>query len=103
MTARFLSGCLAAAMAVLAAPLVFAQHSGDPVVVSGNTNIDVVAKDVNTVAAGTNNKAITNIGAITKSTSGNTNITVDVQNVENIVTGHGHTGCVTIGSNGPCK
>lgn len=100
MSRRITAAALLAA-ALLAAPSLSAQESGG-VRVKGNTNIDVHAKDVNTIAAGSHNTAVTNIGTINEDTTGNTKITVDVKNVENVVTGHGKKGCVSIGSKGGC-
>lgn len=74
-----------------------AQTSGG--VVRGNTNINVSAGNVNTIAVGSNNTAKTSIGSV-KSSHGNTNITVDVKNVSNVVVGHGRKGCVNIGTKG---
>lgn len=88
------------AAALFASPAL-AQQSGG-VTVKGNTTIDAHAKDVNTIAAGSNNTAITNIGTINEDTKGNSKVTVDVKNVENVVTGHGKKGCVSIGSKGGC-
>lgn len=91
----------AIALAFLAGPALSQQSGG--VRVKGNTNINVTAKDVNTLAAGQNNTAETYIGSITQDTAGKTNVTVDVKNVENIVTGRGQKGCVSIGSKGACQ
>lgn len=67
--------------------------------VRGNTNINVRAANVNTMAIGSNNTAKTSIGSIKGGSKGG-NVTVDVKNVTNIVGGRGRTGCVNIGSKG---
>ena len=90
------AGMALVVLAVAAAPAL-AQQSGG-VQVQGNTRIDANAKDINTVAAGNNNTAVTNIGTVNSDTKGNTHISVDVKNVDNIVTGHGKKSCVNIGS-----
>jgi hypothetical protein len=77
--------------------VVGAQETGG--VVRGNTNINVRAANVNTMAVGSNNIAKTSIGSIKGGSSGG-NVTVDVKNVTNIVGGHGKKGCVNIGSRG---
>ncbi len=80
----------------LAMPLAFAQQSGG-VQVRGNTELNVSAQNVTTLATGENNVARTNIGSIQQSQRGNQKITVDAKNVSNVVGGHGRKGCVTIG------
>lgn len=97
---RSFTAAVLLASALIAGPAI-AQQSGG-VRVKGNTTIDVHAKDVNTIASGTNNTAITNIGTINEDTKGNSKVTVDVKNVENVVSGHGKKGCVSIGSKGGC-
>jgi hypothetical protein len=74
-----------------------AQESGG--VVRGNSNINVRAENVNTIAAGSNNVAKTSIGSIKGGAKGG-NVTVDVKNVSNVVVGHGKKGCVNIGTKG---
>ncbi len=74
-----------------------AQESGG--VVRGNSNINVRAANVNTIAVGTDNVAKTSIGSIKGGAKGG-NVTVDVKNVSNVVTGHGKKGCVNIGTKG---
>lgn len=91
---------LASIAVCLSLPLA-AQESGG-VHLKGNTTIDAHAQDVNTVATGTNNTAITNIGNISESGSGDRKVSVDVKNVENVVGGSGHKGCISIGGD-PCK
>jgi hypothetical protein len=76
----------------------WAQSQGG--VVRGNTNINVNANDVNTIAVGSGNTAKTNIGSVKGGSKGNTNVTVDVKHVSNIVGGHGRKGCVNIGTKG---
>lgn len=73
------------------------QESGG--VVRGNSNINVFAGNVNTIAVGSNNTAKTSIGSIKGGASGG-NVTVDVKNVSNVVMGHGKKGCVNIGTKG---
>jgi len=74
-----------------------AQEAGG--VVRGNSNINVRAANVNTIAVGTDNVAKTSIGSIKAGAKGG-NVTVDVKNVSNVVTGHGKKGCVNIGTKG---
>jgi hypothetical protein len=76
---------------------VSAQESGGAV--RGNSNINVRAANVNTIAVGSNNVAKTSIGSV-KSGAKAGNVTVDVKNVTNIVGGHGRKGCVNIGTKG---
>jgi azurin len=100
MTLRLsVSAALVLAVAIVAP--VLAQQSGG-VKIQGNTTLDVNAKDVNTIATGTGNTAITNIGTINQDTMGSSHTTVDVKNVENVVGGHNHKGCVSIGAKGTC-
>jgi len=68
--------------------------------IRGNTNINVNAENVNTIAAGTNNVARTNIGSVKGGAKGGGNVTVDVKNVSNVVTGRGKKGCINIGVQG---
>ena len=68
--------------------------------VRGNTNINVNAENVNTIAAGSNNVARTNIGSVKNGAKGGGNVTVDVKNVSNVVTGRGRKGCINIGVKG---
>ena len=77
-----------------------AQAQSQGGVVRGNTNINVNAENVNTIAAGSGNVARTNIGSVKKGASGNSNVTVDVKNVSNVVTGRGKKGCINIGVQG---
>lgn len=86
-----------AAAAIFFAGAVIAQESGG--VVRGNSNVNVRAGNVNTLAVGSNNVAKTSIGSIKGGAKGG-NVTVDVQNVSNIVVGHGKKGCVNIGTKG---
>ncbi len=90
------AGALLLAGLVAAAPAL-AQQSGG-VQVRGNTNLNVNAENVNTMAIGQGNVAKTNIGSIKGSKSGSTNVTVDAKNVTNIVAGRGKKGCINIGS-----
>lgn len=76
-----------------------AQAQTEGGVVRGNTNINVRAGNVNTMAVGSNNTAKTSIGSVKGGSKGG-NVTVDVKNVTNIVGGHGRTGCVNIGTKG---
>ncbi len=74
-----------------------AQEAGG--VVKGNSNINVRAENVNTLAVGSDNVAKTSIGSIKGGAKGG-NVTVDVKNVSNVVVGHGRKGCVNIGTKG---
>lgn len=86
-----LSGaCLASA--------VWAQSQGG--VVRGNTEINVNAENINTIAAGSGNTAKTTIGSVKGGTRESSKITVDVKNVSNVVTGRGKKGCINIGTKG---
>ncbi len=91
--------CLMIVMGVMMAAAIpaLAQQSGG-VSLKGNTRIDANASGVNTLAVGSGNTAVTQIGVVNESTRGNTGVTVDVKRVDNIVTGHGRKGCVNIGS-----
>ncbi len=89
-------GSVLSAALTVAAPALAQQAGG--VNVKGNTTINATAKDVNTMAVGSGNTAVTQIGVINESTRGNTGVTVDVQHIDNIVSGHGRKGCVNIGS-----
>lgn len=93
---RILGWAVAGTLAASAA-IALAQSEGG--VVRGNTNINVNAANVNTIAVGSGNTAKTSIGSV-KSSKGNTNVTVDVKNVSNVVAGHGRKGCVNIGTKG---
>lgn len=75
-----------------------AQTQGSAV--RGNTNINVNAENVNTIAAGSGNVARTNIGSVKGSPRSGANVTVDVKNVSNVVTGRGRKGCINIGVQG---
>ena len=86
---------------LLSVAVAMAQNAGG-VSLRGNTNIDVHAKDVNTVAVGSGNTAVTNIGTVDQNNGGHKNVTVDVQNVENIVGGANRKGCISI-AGAPCK
>ena len=90
-------GCLA-----LAGGPALAQQSGG-VSHHGNTRIDANAGEVNTLAIGEGNTAITRIGVIDEHDRHHGNVTVDVKNVDNIVTGHDRKGCINIGSSGKCE
>lgn len=68
-------------------------------VISGNTNINVNARNVTTIAGSGANAAKTSIGTV-RSSKSNTNVTVDVRNVSNVVTGRGRKGCINIGTKG---
>lgn len=68
--------------------------------VRGNTNINVHAENVNTIAAGSGNVARTNIGSVKGNSRDGANVTVDVKNVSNVVTGRGKKGCINIGVKG---
>lgn len=83
--------------AIFFAGHVIAQDSGG--VVRGNSNVNVRAGNVNTLAVGSNNVAKTSIGSIKGGAKGG-NVTVDVKNVSNVVVGHGKKGCVNIGTKG---
>lgn len=82
---------------LVASGSLLAQSEGG--VVRGNTNINVRAANVNTMAIGANNTAKTSIGSVKGGSKGG-NVTVDVKNVTNIVGGRGRTGCVNIGTKG---
>ncbi|MBF0560512.1 MAG: hypothetical protein HQL37_00580 [Alphaproteobacteria bacterium] len=90
-----------AALALVISQAASAQQSGG-VHVTGDTTIDVSAKNVSTLASGTGNTAVTNIGAITEDTTGKTSVAVSAKNIENVVSGHGKKGCVSIASQGGC-
>lgn len=79
-------------------PSAYAQSQGG--VVRGNTNINVNAENVNTIAAGSGNVARTNIGSVKNGSRDSSNVTVDVKNVSNVVTGRGKKGCINIGVKG---
>ena len=79
-----------------------AQQSGG-VTLHGNTRIDANVGDVNTLAVGEGNTAITRIGVVDQHERHHGNVTVDVKNVDNIVTGHDRKGCINIGSSGKCE
>lgn len=84
--------------------LASAQTEGS--VIRGNTNLNVNAENVNTMAIGSGNVARTSIGSVKGSVRGNSNITVDVANVSNVVTGRNRKGCINIGTrtdNTECK
>lgn len=93
-----LTSLLVTAVTVAASAPVWAQAQGG--VVRGNTNINVNAGEVATIAAGSGNTAKTNIGTVKGGTKGNTNVSVDVKHVANVVVGHGRKGCVNIGTKG---
>jgi hypothetical protein len=80
------------------APLVLAQAQGG--VVRGNTEINVNAENVNTIAVGSGNTAKTSIGSVKGGTREGSKVTVDVKNVSNVVSGRGKKGCVNIGTKG---
>lgn len=84
---------------VLAASTAIAQQSGG-VQVRGNTNINVNARNINTIAIGQGNVAKTNIATVKANKRGNTNVSVDARNVQNIVGGRGRKGCINIGTHG---
>lgn len=76
---------------------VHAQSAGG--VVRGNTNLNVNAENVNTIAVGSGNTAKTSIGTV-KGKTGGGNVTVDAKNVTNIVSGRNRKGCINIGTKG---
>lgn len=80
------------------APLVWAQAEGG--IVRGNTEINVNAENVNTIATGSGNTAKTSIGSVKGGTRESSKITVDVKNVSNVVSGRGKKGCINIGTKG---
>ena len=92
----FLGGATLALAGFLAAPAADAQQSGG-VRVKGNTELNVNAENVNTIASGTGNVARTTIGGVKGNTNQNTKVTVDVKNVSNIATGRNKKACVNIG------
>jgi hypothetical protein len=84
----------------------FAAAQTEGSVIRGNTNLNVNAENVNTMAIGSGNVARTSIGSVKGSVRGNSNITVDVANVSNVVTGRNRKGCINIGTrtdNTECK
>lgn len=85
--------------ACLAGVSCLAQAQAQGGAVRGNTNVNVNAENINTIAAGSGNVARTNIGSV-KSGSRGGNVTVDVKNVSNVVSGRGKKGCVNIGVKG---
>ena len=98
-----MKNCFLAAQTLLlgltfASSLVLAQAQGG--VVRGNTNVNVNAENVNTIATGSNNVARTNIGSVKSGSKGGSNVTVDVKNVSNVVSGRGRKGCINIGVQG---
>jgi hypothetical protein len=95
-----LAGLMLSASLALAS-LAMAQEAGG-VRMRDKTTIDVHAQDVNTVATGRGNTAITNIGTVDQSGGGHKSVTVDVKNVENVVGGSNRKGCISIGGS-PCK
>jgi len=68
--------------------------------VRGNTNINVNAENINTIAVGSNNVARTSIGSVKSGAKSGGNVSVDVKNVSNVVAGHGRKGCINIGVKG---
>lgn len=82
----------------LVACTAMAQSQGG--VVRGNTNINVNADDVSTIAAGSGNTARTSIGSVKGNVRENTKITVDVKSVSNVVSGRNKKGCINIGTKG---
>ena len=83
---------------MLVVPGVSAQSQGG--VVRGNTNVNVSAENVNTIATGSGNVAKTSIGSVKGGSKGGANVTVDVKNVSNVVSGRGRKGCINIGVQG---
>ncbi|OHC65391.1 MAG: hypothetical protein A2040_02685 [Rhodocyclales bacterium GWA2_65_19] len=81
-----------------ATTVVWAQSQGG--VVRGNTEINVNAQNVNTIAVGSGNTAKTSIGSVKGGTRESSKITVDVKNVSNVVAGRGRKGCINIGTKG---
>lgn len=84
---------------LLGAGTAWAQEAGG-VRVQGNTNLNVNAQNVDTMAIGQGNVAKTNIGTVKGNRSGSQNITVDAKNIQNVVGGRGKKGCINIGSHG---
>lgn len=91
-------GAILALGCLCIASVAWAQAQGG--VVRGNTNINVNAENINTIAAGSGNTAKTSIGSVKGGTRESTNVTVDVKNVSNVVTGRGKKGCINIGTKG---
>jgi hypothetical protein len=94
---RILVGVILAAIGVAGA---WAEETGG-VKISGNATVVGVAKDVSTIAVGSDSRAITRIGVIKPGANvGSTNVTAVVGNVANVAAG-GTTGCVELGVVGP--
>jgi hypothetical protein len=96
---RILVGVILAVVGVAGA---WAEETGG-VQISGNANVVGIAKDVSTIAVGTDNRAITRIGVIKPGTNvgGGTSVTAVVGGVANVAAGRGTTGCVELGVVGP--
>lgn len=96
---RVLAGVILAAVGVAGA---WAEETGG-VQISGNANVVGIAKDVSTIAVGSDNRAITRIGVIKSGTNvkGNTSVTAVAKSVTNVAAGRGTTGCVELGVVGP--
>jgi hypothetical protein len=76
--------------------------------IQGNTNMNVTAGDVNTIAQGKGNKAGASVGSIHGGTQiqGNTTMNVNAHNVNTVAAGKGNTACSQVGSigdNPACK
>lgn len=84
---------------LLCAGAAWAQEAGG-VRVQGNTNLNVNAQNIDTMAIGQGTVAKTNIGTVKGNRTGSQNITVDAKNVQNIVGGRGKKGCINIGTHG---
>ena len=78
--------------------IALAQSQGGAV--RGNTQINVNAENVNTIATGSGNTARTSIGSVKGNVRESTKVTVDVKNVSNVVTGRNKKGCINIGTKG---
>jgi hypothetical protein len=89
-------GALLIIAGLLGGSVAMAQETGG-VKVKGNTQLNVNANNINTVATGTGNVARTTIGAVKGSTHQSTNVTVDVKNVSNVAAGRNRKSCVNIG------
>ena len=90
-------GAVAVCCSVFSCFPALAQSTGG--VVRGNTNINVSASEINTIAVGSGNTAKTSIGTVKGGSRGG-NVTVDVKGVSNVVVGRGKKGCVNIGTKG---
>lgn len=98
MLTSFAKAALVAGAMCCMASAAWAQAQGG--VVRGNTNINVNAENVNTIAVGSGNTAKTSIGSVKGGTRESSTVTVDVKNVSNVVAGRGKKGCINIGTKG---